>query len=433
MPTIDKLPYVVNKSAIGVEPTQKEIEWVKGGESLYGASPDSQPYFGSLNKTSFTLQSNIETCDKNINNIAVDLIELQDFVTNNVGDIDSSKNINPPIFNTNLPEYVEINEGEEPILIIEGENYDFKMWEYENNLITDINATPVNEGLYTLHLFNINGSTPSTEMFLHVIPSDVNLTPTITRPINKDINVNELEVVELKCIGKDYTNIKWRKNGVVIQNENTHILKFDVITFDDAGDYTCEFINGSNVVTSETCSIIVNRVSLFKPIIAVQPKYSNFIEDSTCAIYLNAQFADEIKWEKDGVELPNQKTGVIAFKSISIEDAGWYKAIAINSVGEVHSEIVYISVTPLSDLQSPVINVDLDEQIMQVNIGDSIDLTPIASYYNNVVWYKDMQAISNAPEIHIENATIEDAGQYKAIYFNKNGYVETNIATIVVA
>jgi len=452
--TLTPLPFVRDDSETGTLLSQQEINWVTNGSTLFGSSPESEPNYGTLNQVGTSLQENIVTCDNNINIINNELNTLQTSVDTIIQGNDEKHLLEtiPPSFSTNLTKYINVNEGDIPTLEIEGSNFDTSVWFFNNTPLELDNVksenlndyfaagtTTASEGVYQVNLYNQAGGIESNECFLHVIPTTFTELPTITKNLESSLVVKELSSFELRCDGLNYETITWKLNGYPIANENTNILTVSPALTTSNGIYSAEFTNTEGSVNSVFCTVTVTPNKQIAPVVMGQPLNRTVFETKSTYFVTSGQNYDYIAWEFNGIEVFNVRGGILAIDNATLSQEGWYRAKFVNDVATVYSQYVYLTVNPASGYELPYITQDIGQDlgpqlVLTLTVGDPLTFAAEAEAYVGLIWSRDATVVNTTDEtFHIENVETSDQGQYKCLFYNGLGYVETTIVTVIVS
>jgi len=451
--TLTPLPYVRDDSEDGTLQSQTEINWVTNGSTLFGSSPESEPNYGTLNQVGTSLQENIVTCDNNINTVYTEMTTLQTSVNTIIQGNDENHLLKtiPPSFTTNITKYINVNEGDIPTLEVQGNNFDTTVWLYDNTplVLDDIKSenlntyfasgsTAASEGIYQVNLYNQAGGISSNECFLHVIPTTFTEIPTITKNLESSIIVKELTTLELRCDGSNYETITWKFNGYPIDNENTNILTISPALTANNGVYSAVFTNTEGSVESVFCTVTVTPNKQVAPVVMGQPLNRSVFENQSTYFVTSGQNYDYIAWELNGVEVPNVRGGILTIDDAKSSQEGWYRAKFVNDVATVYSQYVYLTVKPASDYELPYITQDIGQDLgpqllITLTVGDPLTFTANAEAYVGLIWSKDATVVNTTSEtFSIQNVETSDQGQYKCLFYNGLGYVQTTIVTVIV-
>jgi len=449
------IPFVRDSSETDVDlSTQTEINWIMDGTSLYGNTPASEPNYGTMNQVGTCLQENIVTCDENINTVNDELSSLQTSVDEILQGSDENHLLKtvPPSFTTNLVKYITVDEGDVPDLEIQGFNFDTTVWLHNDNALSldDVTAenlndyfsdgaTPATEGIYTVNLYNQAGGIESNECFLHVIPNQFTSLPTITRNLPTSVVIKELTPLELRCDGINYETITWNLNGYPIPNQNTNILTVSngALTTDN-GIYSAVFTNSEGSTFSVFCTVNVTPNKQVQPVVKAQPLNRTVYEDQSTYFVTSGQNYDYIAWEQNDIEIPDVRGGILKIDNAQTSSEGWYRAKFVNDVGTVYSQYVYLTVIPSSEFEPPVLTQDIGtdlsaQKLLQLKVNDPLSFTASAKSYAGLMWSKDATVLNTTDEtFSIQNVETSDQGQYKCMFYNNLGYVQTTIVTVLV-
>ena len=144
---------------------------------------------------------------------------------------------------------------------------------FVNHRVADIVYSVLIEKGANLNLWLKECLLSQTSLFSHIALDAHNdtLLITIDQP-NTAINASRYE---LNCYTSPDTNmaIVWQKNGIIISHQNS--LKFDVISTNDGGLYTCAL--GQNNLVNQTVS-----VQVLGKLLLIYLFGGNNIMDSTC-------------------------------------------------------------------------------------------------------------------------------------------------------
>jgi len=452
------IPYVRDSSETDVDLlTQTEINWVQDGESLYGNNVNSEPNYGTLNKVGTNLQENIIICDENINTVNDALTQLSLIVSDyiDLSNADLLLTVTPPNITNDLIPYISLNEGDplgsavgSNLGVFSVNNFDAIIWQKNGDYInlpnvdeTDLGAVidanalaiPSMTGEYQAIVYNETGSTLSTKMFVNIIKNTYYDLPTVTTNITTTSEtVKEFSKLELKIIADNYSSLQWKLDGFPITGETTNILKIENISSAQSGTYSCDVTNPNGTISSNLKTIIVSKTINTKPVISSQPNNRSVNENNDTTFIVAGQNYDYIHWEKDGEIIPNLSSGLLQIFNCQLDDEGWYRAKLGNDAGTVYSQYVYLTVIPLSNTLPPIIT-QQPTPVLHISEGSSGTITVDSNYGTSSLWQKDSNVIAtNTKEIIIPDASINDAGSYRYLVFNGNGFAESNDCIVII-
>ncbi|CAL8105161.1 unnamed protein product [Orchesella dallaii] len=181
--------------------------------------------------------------------------------------------------------------------------------------------------------------------------------------------------------GKPTPEVKWLKNrkpittlGYQSKIENNSLTLKDV-TKNHAATYTCEISNGVETRSFDTRFVVTHRIAS-APLITEFPTSNMTVAVGTnltfrCFVIPETRgFIFTMNFEKnDGnrdYEIKSRTSNrsihaeahVLVLENVTFEDAGWYKCVAVNTIGKSEKEI-YVDV--VQDLQPPMYP-DLDDR-----------------------------------------------------------------------
>ena len=455
------LPYVRDSSEVTTQPGQKEINWIVDGDPLYGNNAQSEPNFGTLNKTGTSLQENIEACDQNVHTVYDMINELSIEVTDQL-DIFTSDLLQrtiPPKIKQDLPKYVILNEGDsflpqddanpqENVTPLQVENFDAIIWKKNGEIVqlpnvteSDIGAVvdgdgvviPEMEGEYQAIAYNEAGSASSTKMFINVNRTLYVGLPIITEDLSAGSKtIREFEELELKVLAENYESIQWKRDGYPITGATTNVLNILNISASQAGIYSCDIVNTNGVTTSVLKSILVSRTINIPPTITVQPNNRSVNEEGDTIFIVAGQHYEYIHWEKDGEIISNLSSGVLQIFNATEADEGWYRAKLGNAAGVTFSQYVYLTVIPLSATLPPEMILQ-PPNVLNLLAGESLTIEVDSKYDTSRLWQKDGNALLNDSKVLTnESASLADTGIYRYLAFNANGYVESTSCIVMI-
>jgi hypothetical protein len=154
------------------------------------------------------------------------------------------------------------------------------------------------------------------------------------------------------------TTYVWKRNGQVVANHTTGVLKFDNLALTDAGTYTCEMENECGKTITKSLQLIVNPATtstVFPSIPAVEDVVQICPGSSLTLSGNNASG----KWST-GQTTP----------TITVTEPGTYQIINTNNCGNTYSNIVKVEIREIPD--AITIGYDTNSPICN---GASITLT----------------------------------------------------------
>lgn len=218
---------------------------------------------------------------------------------------------------------------------------------------------------------------------------------------------------------------QWFRNGTEIRNAKDKTLVISEVKNEDAGDYTCR-------VTGFCKPVLTSNVA--KLVIKSPAKITRNPESVTVCERTNVQ----LSVEASGLDIKyswffNDKTiggnsATLNLNNINPANAGHYYCIVYNGCGNPDtSRKVTVNVDPLPRITSQT-------NIQQIMIGEKIHLRITAINADSYQWYKNNQIIPGATESEyiVENAQVEDGGDYRCLLKNKCGDVNSIVIKVTV-
>jgi len=216
---------------------------------------------------------------------------------------------------------------------------------------------------------------------------------------------------------------QWYRSGTEIKGATGKTLTISEVKNEDAGDYTCR-------VTGYCKPVLTSNVA--KLVIKSPARITRHPESHTVCERTNVQ----LRVEASGLEIRyswyfNDKTiggnsPTLDLNNINPSNAGHYYCIVFNGCGNPDtSRKVTINVDPLPRITSQT-------NIQQIMVGEKINLRITAINTDSYQWYKNNQIIPEAtePDFIIENAQVEDGGDYRCLLKNKCGDVNSIVIKV---
>ncbi|XP_026114216.1 obscurin isoform X4 [Carassius auratus] len=240
-----------------------------------------------------------------------------------------------------------------------------------------------------------------------------------------DVTVTEQDTVRLEVeLSKPSTDVKWMKNGVVLQqgeNMEIHVdgakqaLVLKSVAYADRGQYSCETLDDK---TQAKLTVEIKKIQIVKGIKEIKVQ-----EKETITMEVELSKADvEGSWSKDGKKLkagPNTIITVVGNKhcltmsQLKISDAGTITFQA----GDVHTSGKLIVTEPAAKILKPLRDISSPEK-------EKIIFECEVSRANaDVKWFKNDEELkpgkkfgihsqANKRTLIIHKCAYEDQGQY---------------------
>ncbi|XP_044758879.1 obscurin isoform X8 [Coccinella septempunctata] len=281
------------------------------------------------------------------------------------------------------------------------------------------------------------------------------LRPEIEGP--EDVSVVPGEATQFKIIvqSNPVPEVTWSKDDHIIEADDhveivedvaneTYKLIFKKVLLSDGGYYKVTAKNELGETTSEARlkTIKDTEPSTEKPKFITGLLEDNVEDGGEADLMVRADGLPkpEIKWffnAKPLIEDENHKvethtemqvTSCLHIKNYNKDDVGFYKAMAVNCVGEVES------IAKIAMIQTPPnFHIKLD-RTHEISEGQNLELKAkvSGSPKPTAIWYKNGEPITDeriktvllpdgTAKLTIDNVTPEDSGAYKLVIKNQNG------------
>lgn len=154
----------------------------------------------------------------------------------------------------------------------------------------------------------------------------------------------------VSATGPSDLSYQWDKNGTNIVGAVSSSYTIDNVQDSDVGDYkvTISTLNGSSIVSNPaTLTIIQPPPTPVTPIITVQPTSQTVVVGDGVVFNVNATGDQPIsyQWYKDNSEITGGTGNTLIIQTVSLTDAGDYKATVTNLAGIATSDTATLTVT----------------------------------------------------------------------------------------
>ncbi|XP_045464007.1 obscurin isoform X4 [Harmonia axyridis] len=281
------------------------------------------------------------------------------------------------------------------------------------------------------------------------------LRPEIEGP--DDVSVVPGEATQFKVViqSNPVPEVTWSKDDHIIEASDlveivedvaneTYKLIFKKVLLSDGGYYKVTAKNKLGETTSEARlkTIKDTEPTTEKPKFITVLQEDNVSDGGEVELMVRADGLPkpEIKWffnAKPLIEDENHKiethtetqvTSCLRIKNYNKDDIGFYKAMAVNCVGEVESS------AKIAMIQTPPNFSKKLDRTHEINEGQNLELKAkvSGSPKPTVVWYKNGEPITDervktvllpdgTAKLNIDDVTPEDSGAYKLVIKNQNG------------
>ncbi|GIY12995.1 obscurin, partial [Caerostris darwini] len=277
-------------------------------------------------------------------------------------------------------------------------------------------------------------------------------------PKDQSLDIGEQFKFEVEVHGYPEPEITWLKDNKPVET-NSHIqtskngdvykLEGTIKAVEDAGVFTCKAVNKAG----EDSRKATLKIADFAPKVTEKlPSSVNLTEGEPLNLKakISGKPVPEIKWVKDGKPLRQNSrtttsvssdgTAELNIANMTHDDAGVYKVVTTNDKGQTASE-TSVGVDFVPKTTKPFVG--------QLHAVDAVVKKPIvleAKVTGNpqpkVQWFKDDNKLESGPHIKlsegdnkatltIEEAKLDDAGEYKLVVTNDQGE-DSSSATVKV-
>ena len=168
------------------------------------------------------------------------------------------------------------------------------------------------------------------------------------QPENQSVPTGSSATFTVVASGPSDLLYQWDKNGTNIVGAVSSSYTIDNVQDSDVGDYkvTISTLNGSSIVSNPATLTIIQPTPV-TPIITVQPTSQIVVVGDSVAFNVNATGDQPLsyQWYKDNSEMTGGTDNTLTIQTVSLTDAGEYKAIVTNPAGITTSDIATLTVT----------------------------------------------------------------------------------------
>jgi len=168
----------------------------------------------------------------------------------------------------------------------------------------------------------------------------------VSSPSSQTLPIGSTAIFTVVAQGTDLT-YSWRKNGVLIPDEEGSTLQLTDIGAASAGVYDVVVSNSVNSVTSAPATLAIARAAL----ISSQPE-SVIVRSGTLLTLttgVTGTPAPTVSWTKDGTAVAGATAAALSFSSVALTDAGVYRSKVLNEGGTQESNpaaVLVVDATP---------------------------------------------------------------------------------------
>ena len=147
--------------------------------------------------------------------------------------------------------------------------------------------------------------------------------------------------LSVSAVGLKPVVYQWYKNGTAIAGATKPVLKLEVVSLEDAGNYEVEVANALGKTRSQVSLLNV----LDPPVLegGLDPATVNLGEPHKFILIVNGTKPIQVKWYKNGEIIEGQDAMVLDLPSVQKSDGGQYHVRLANAGGEFVSEPARLS------------------------------------------------------------------------------------------
>jgi hypothetical protein len=153
----------------------------------------------------------------------------------------------------------------------------------------------------------------------------------------------------------------------------------------------------------------------------------------TFSVAVSGQPLPTLRWQRNGVDIPDEAGPDLVLSNVQPGDAGLYRAVANNSAGEVTSNAALLTIedAPLA----PQFTEQPNNQTVPAGATATFQVTAIGDPTPSIQWQKDGIDMAGAvgTDLTIPNVQVDDVGLYRAIATNSAGTATSDAAALTIA
>jgi len=252
----------------------------------------------------------------------------------------------------------------------------YYQWSFQGNPIYGANsaaltipdAQSVNDGVYSVLVYNAAGFTNSPLARVRVLPAKPVI---VTNPASLTAPAGSGAGFSVIAAGSEPMTYQWYFNSRAMVGANAAQLSLTNIQSANAGNYSVTVSNLSGAAKSR---IAVLNVKSQTPYFVTQPSSITLLYDSNATLIGQAAGSQPIHylWYFNGQPLPNQNNQILNLSKVKRTTAGNYYLVAINLYGKATSAVAQVTVDVPPQLVRAV-----SDQI--VKPGQNVTLSEVAT------------------------------------------------------
>jgi hypothetical protein len=179
----------------------------------------------------------------------------------------------------------------------------------------------------------------------------------VETPHNATIAAGDSASFEVKVSGRQPLSLQWLFNSSPLPGKTNELLQLDLVSLDQAGNYSVIVSNISGSVTSLTAQLLVS----IPPGITIQPESLTLFlgESATLSVQANGSEPLTFQWRWKGTNLPGANNTQLNFRNVKSTQAGNYDVVISNQVKAATSQVAVLTVDLSHPPPSPWLHRDI--------------------------------------------------------------------------
>jgi hypothetical protein len=142
---------------------------------------------------------------------------------------------------------------------------------------------------------------------------------------------------------------QWYRNGAAVSGATNATLPFTAVALSDAANYSVLVSNSSGAALSNVATLTVTAAPAVATLSAVSGRVVEFGAAATLTSLFTGSGTLTYQWSKNGTALSGQTNAAYTIASATASDAGDYTVTATNSVGNVTSSTIAVTVATVGN------------------------------------------------------------------------------------
>jgi hypothetical protein len=266
------------------------------------------------------------------------------------------------------------------------------------------NAQHRDDGLYTVRVENGVGVAAALVARVRVVPS----APVLTlNPESAQLTAGADHSLKTAARGTEPLAFRWLFQGQPVKSAETSELRLVDVQEANGGEYRVVVSNALGAVTSR---VAVVSVGAGKPVFTIQPAAVVAGVGSGVQFSVRARGSATIRyqWQHAGTNLAGATAESLRIPEVREEDAGDYRAVAINGVGEAASDPARLQV-----YRPPSFARQLRHQVLTEGSSAILEVEAVGTPPLQYRWLLNGRPLENAgPRLVLDRLQANHAGYY---------------------